>query len=145
MFQQKPAEFGKLNGTEMIRWILYADDVVLFCVSVQDAENILTIINNTCTRFGLTISFGKTKTQVFNDPSLAEIPSLFTVDGNVVENVQKFTYLGQLFTTKESACYTDLRISCAIGKFNELRKVLCDFNVNLKTRRKLHEACVRSG
>ena len=81
--------------------------------------------------------------KVFNDNTLAEKPSLFTVDGNIVENVKEFTYLGQLVTTKESACFTDLRKSRAMSKFNELRKVLCDTNVNLHTRRKLLEACVR--
>ena len=135
---------GKLCGIEILRWILYADDLVLFCKSVSEAEKILGIINDTCKRFGLTISFSKTKTQVFNDSTLANLPSLFSVDGNVIENVKEFTYLGQLFTTKEKACFTDLRTSRAIAKFNELRTILSDRNVNLRTRRKIVESCVRS-
>ena len=55
------------SGIDIIRWTLYADDVVLFCKTVQEAVNLLTIINNTCNRFGLTISFKKTETQVFNN------------------------------------------------------------------------------
>ena len=35
-------------------------------------------------------------------------------------------------------------MSRATAKFNELRNVLCDTDVNLKTRRKILEACVRS-
>ena len=116
----------------------------LFCKTVHEAETILNIINSTCKRFGLTISFSKTKTQVFNDDNLADMPTLLNVDGNVIENVKEFTYLGQLITTKEKACFTDLRVSRAIAKFNELRNVLSDPKVNIRTRRKLLEACVRS-
>ena len=50
---------GKMRGVEFIRWILYADDVVLFCKSVSEAEKLLNIINDTCNRFGLTVSFKK--------------------------------------------------------------------------------------
>ena len=71
----------------------------MFCKTVQEAERILTILNNTCKRFGVTITFSKTKTQIFNDHVLAEKPTLFNVDGNVVQNVTEFTYLGQLITT----------------------------------------------
>ena len=67
---------GKLDGTEIIKWILYADDVVLFARSIQEAERLLTIIHNTCKRFGLTISFNKTKTQAFKDTTIMNLPSL---------------------------------------------------------------------
>ena len=133
-----------MRGIEFIRWILYADDVVMFCKSVSEAENLLHIINDTCLRFGLTISFKKTKTQVFNNNDIADKPSLFSIGDQKIENVQEFTYLGQLITTKENACFTDLRITRSIAKFNELRKVLTDTKINMRTRRKLLEACVRS-
>ena len=55
---------GKMRGTEVIKLILYADDVALFCKSVNEAKQILNIINDTCNRFGLTISFKKTKIHV---------------------------------------------------------------------------------
>lgn len=137
-------ENGRLSDTELVRMILYADDLVLFCKSVQEAEGVLYIIHTTCKQFGLSISFKKTKTQVFNNPELAELPTLFSIEGNIVENVKEFTYLGQLITTKETACFTDLRTTRATAKFNELRSMLCDTDVNLQTRRKFLESCVRS-
>ena len=73
---------GKMLGTEVIKWILYADDVVLFCKSVNEAKQILNIINDTCNSFGLTISFKKTKTQVFNNAELAKRALLFNIQGN---------------------------------------------------------------
>ena len=133
-----------MNGVQLIRWILYADDLVLFCKSVDEVEKIMKILNDTCSRFGLTISFTKTKTQVFNNEELASLPSLFAVGENVVENVSEFTYLGQTFSNKEQSSFTDLRVSKAIRKFNEMRQVLTDNKVNMTTRMKLMEACVRS-
>ena len=141
---RKQRKHGKMSGIELIKWILYADDVVLFSKTAQEAEQILTIIDDTCKRFGLSISFNKTKTQVFNNKELSEKPSIITVNGNEIENVKDFIYLGQLFTTDDDACFTDLRISRAIAKFNELRKVLCDTDINLRTRRKFLYACVRT-
>ena len=133
---------GKLDGTEIIKWILYADDVVLFARSIQEAERLLTIIHNTCKRFGLTISFNKTKTQAFKDTTMMNLPSLISVDGHDIENVKQFTYLGHVFDNKSVVPSTEHRIARASAKFNQLRKVLCDHRVNKKTRWKLLEACV---
>ena len=135
---------GRLNGIQIIRWLLYADDLVLFCKNVAEVEKIMNILHDTCSRFGLNISFSKTKTQVFNNEELASITSLFTIGENIIENVSEFTYLGQLFSNKEQGSFTELRVSKAIGKFHEMRKVLTDHNVNMATRMKLMEACVRS-
>ena len=82
---------GPMRGIEVIRWILYADDVVLFCRSASDAERLLNTLNDTCKRFGLTISFKKTKTQVFNNNELATKEHLFSVGSEKIENVQSFT------------------------------------------------------
>ena len=138
--EQKKA--GRLNGVEMIQWLLYADDIVLFCKNVAEAEKIMNILNNTCLRFGLTISFSKTKTQVFNNNELADLPFLFSVGENVIENVSEFTYLGQLFSNKDPGSYTELCISKAVGKFYEMKNVFKDHRINMGTR--LLETCVRS-
>ena len=133
-----------MRGLEIIRRILYAEDQVLFCKTISEAEQRLNIINTTCNRFGLTISFKKTKTQVFNNLELAKKPSLFSIQGNDIENVLDFTYLGHVVTTDENQCFTEHRIASVTSKFNELRKVLTDTNVHMRTRRKILEACVRS-
>ena len=135
---------GKMNGVDVIKWILYADDVVLFCKSVQEAEDLLNIINNTCNRFGLTISFKKTKTQIFNNADLAETESLFKIGNEAIENVQQFTYLGQVISNSKNTCFTEYRTARAIAKFNELRNIRTDRVVNMRTRKKLLESCVRS-
>ena len=133
-----------LNGIQIIKWILYADDMVVFARNTDEAEKLLKIISSTCKRFGLSVSFDKTKTQVFNGKELALKSSLFKVDDYEIENVQEFTYLGHVITNSNEVCFTEHRVSRATAKFNELRNVLCDSDINLKTRRKILEACVRS-
>ena len=135
---------GRMRGVEILRWILYADDAVLFCKTIREAEQLLLIINNTFNRFGLTISYKKTKTQVFNDKEMAARDTLLSIGEHVIENVHEFVYLGQVITNDEKGCFTQHRIARATAKFNELRTVLTDRKVNLRTRRKLLEACVRS-
>ena len=137
-------QVGKMSGVQVIQWILYADDAVLFCKNPEDAQTILSILNITCKRFGLTISFKKTKTQVFNNEELAERDSIITVDGVKIENVKEFTYLGQVLSSSKGSSLTDYRVARANAKFNEMRKVLCDFKIHKRTRKKLLEACVRS-
>ena len=135
---------GCMRGVEILRWILYADDAVLFCKTTDEAMQLLTIINTTFNRFGLSISFKKTKTQVFNDSDLASKDTLFSIEEHVIENVREFCYVGQVITNDENGCFTAYRIARANAKFNELRNVLTDWNVNLRTRRKLLESCVLS-
>ena len=135
-------EEQKNIGTEIIKWILYADDVVLFAKNAKDAEIILNILYNTCLRYGLNVSFKKTKTQVFHDKELAAKPSLINVNGNDIENVREFTYLGHVFSNEDPASSIDYRISRANAKFQQLKEVLCDPKVNKKTRWKLMESCV---
>ena len=134
---------GKLRGIEVVRWILYADDVVLFCKTSEEAEQLLTIINDTCKRFGLTISFKKTKTQVFHNIKLSEQESLFSIDGNIIDNVKEFVYLCKEFSVESKHNSVELQISKAMAKFNEYRTVFSDRYVNMSTKRKLLEACVR--
>ena len=125
-----------------MKWILYADDVVMFAKSVEEAEILLNILHSTCKRFGLNISFKKKKTQVFNDETLASIPTLLKIDGQEIENVKEFTYLGHVFSNQSATPSIEHRIARANAKFNQLREVLCDTKVNRGTRLKLLEACV---
>ena len=49
-----------------------------------------------------------------------------------------------MITNEVDSCLTELRTSRAIGKFYELKNVLADKHINMGTRRKLMESCVRS-
>ena len=135
---------GKMRGVDITIWILHADNVVLFCKTITGAKNLLTIINDTCSRFELTISFEKSKTQVFNDKDLGLKETCLSSGSQVVENVQQFISLGVIINNAD-VCFTDHRTARATAKFNELRNVTTGHAVNMRTRRKVLESCVRSG
>ena len=129
----------KMHGTEIIKWLLYADDLVLFCPNLYQAQDVIRIMDSVCKRFGLTISFKKTKVMQFNTNTL---DISVTVDGIVLDNVSDFCYLGHtIFNDNRNS--TELRISKATAKFHELENVLCDHEIHLSIRKKYLEACVR--
>ena len=129
----------KMHGTEIIKWLLYADDLVLFCPNLSQAQDVIRIMDSVCKRFGLTISFKKTKVMQFNTNTL---DISVTVDGIVLDNVSDFCYLGHtIFNDNRNS--TELRISKATAKFHELENVLCDHEIHLSIRKKYLEACVR--
>jgi hypothetical protein len=135
---------GKMNGVEIMRWVLYADDMVLFSTSLNQASQILKIIDDTCRRFGLSISYKKTKTMVFNDIVLSKQDSIISINGRSLGNVSEFCYLGHtIFNTKDKS-FTELRISKATQKFQDMKKVLTDGEIEINVRKKFLEACVRS-
>ena len=49
----------RMHGKDFLKWLLYTDDLVLFCPDIFQAEEIIIILNRVCKRFGLTISFKK--------------------------------------------------------------------------------------
>ena len=129
----------RMHGLEIIRWLLYADDLVLFCPDITQAQQIITIMNNVCKRFGLTISFSKTKVMQFNT-NTEEVNVI--VDNIKLDNVNEFCYLGHTIFNNDND-FTGMRIARATAKFNELGNVLRDREIHLSIRRKLLEACVR--
>ena len=135
---------GRMSGIEVIRWLLYADDLAAFCRSVVEAQAIIEIMHRVCMRFGLTISLKKTKTMVFGDKLLAKKTSLISVDGKQLENVQEFCYLGHSISTKPDSSFVDRRIASATAKFNQLGQVLKDQDVHKPIRKKFLETYVRS-
>ena len=96
---------GRMNGLEFIKWILYADDLVLFSLSVEEANKILNMINTTCKRFGLTISFKKSKTMVFGNDQLCDQKSIISIGGAAIDNVNNFCYLGHSINNCNNSVY----------------------------------------
>ena len=129
----------RMHGKDFLKWLLYADDLVLFCPDIFQAEEIIKILNRVCKRFGLTISFKKTKVMQFNTTTSSYS---IKVDDITLDNVSEFCYLGHtIFNDNNNS--THLRIAKATAKFHELSNVLCDHEVKLSIRRKLLEASVR--
>ena len=96
---------GRLDGVEIVIWLLYADDLVLFCKIIAEVKTIMNILNDTCSRFRLTIASPKTKIHCFQSEKMWWTMYRF----------------GQTFSNKDQGSFTDLRVSKAFGNFNEKR------------------------
>ena len=121
-----------MHGTEFVKWLLYADDLVLFCPDIFQAQELVKIINNVCKRFGLTISLKKTKVMQF-DTNTSDIS--IKVGDVILENVSEFCYLGHtIFNDGRNS--TESRIAKATAKFHDLGDVLRDKEIKLAIRKK---------
>ena len=85
--------------------LLYADDIVLFSESEGDLQNGLDILKDYCNRWKLIVNVEKTKVMIFKKGGRLRRGINFRYDGKELEIVNKFCYLGILFSPGLS--YTD--------------------------------------
>jgi hypothetical protein len=136
-----------LHGSTYITHLCYADDIVFFCKSRDDLQKTLDILDMEFRRFGLVISSKKTKTMSFNIPDKNLTFNLpITLNDAQIENVSKFSYLGHSISSENNdhSSLITQRITSAFSKFNDIKHVLTDKRIKLKTRVKFLTACVRS-
>ena len=127
--------------------ILYADDIVLLCESIDELAEIINIYDKTFARFGLKISTSKTETMAFNVPEeIKAKPSLISIGAIALKNVRTFKYLGHMIVNNDEdpSHFLTCRISSAFQKWTELKHLLTDRRIFISTRVKILEACVRS-
>ena len=137
----------KISGSDRLRMLLYADDIVLFCEDIEELNSILEIYDNNFSRFGLTIAIDKTQTLAFNvSEEVKSMKSLITLRNEPIDNVRSFKYLGHVLSNKleNSSAFINHQISSAYAKWNEMKSVFLDKRIFLSTRIKFLEACVRS-
>jgi len=84
-----------------IRYLLYADDLVILSHSPRGLQLALNELHKYATENKLTISIQKTKCMVFYNGSCPT--TVFYLDGQPLENCNEFTYLGVVFTTRLSS------------------------------------------
>ena len=117
----------KISGSDRMRMLLYADDIVLFCEDIQELNCILKIYDETFSRFGLTIATDKTKTISFNvSEDVMNTKSLISLRDEEIENVRSFKYLGHFLSNvnSNSPSFINHQIASAYSKWNELKAVL---------------------
>ena len=89
------------NGFQMenskINSIFWADDIVLLCEDGSQLDKMLKMIAQYCDANELTINCKKTKCLIFNKTGRL-LREKFFLNGNALENVRQYKYLGFLFT-----------------------------------------------
>ena len=82
-------------GGRTVTNLRYADDVVLITGSLDELQNLVNRVKSESKKAGLFLNIEKTKVM-----KIQSIPTEngITIDGDNVENVDKFTYLGATLT-----------------------------------------------
>ena len=120
----------------------YADDVVFLAEFFDVLTSALDIMNEETHTLGLQISWKKTKLQAMSD--LSQPPPYPTViDGETVELVEKFNYLGSIITTEcTSEAEINRRTGIAYGAMSDLDTVWRDRHITRRTKLRLYNALV---
>ena len=101
----------RIGGRE-INNLRYADDIVLIATSVNELQQLVDRVRVASQKLGLIINTAKTKVMV--SAMTKEIASI-TVNGQILEQVSSFVYLGAVFTD-DSDCSKDIRKRLAMGR-----------------------------
>ena len=134
-----------LYGWACIKKVLYADDMVMFFKTKEALQEGLEIIESVLSRYGLTLSQKKTETMVVSDsPDEIIQESIVHVGDYKIKNVSEFCYLGILISSVNPSRIVEHRIASASAKFAELKHMLQDQRINLKTRSLYMNAFIRS-
>ena len=78
--------------------LLYADDIVIFANSAEELQQSLDVLLNYCNRWKLTVNVSKTKVMVFRKGGMLPRNMAFFYNGERLEIVKEFKYLGMVFT-----------------------------------------------
>ena len=99
------------TGMVKILLLLYADDIVLFGKTPDELQKSLDILEAYCDRWNLTANIAKTKVVVFRRGGRLPTQLQFTFKGSNIEIVNKFCYLGIVFTSGGSSFETQKTLS----------------------------------
>ena len=79
--------------------LLYADDIVIFANSAEELQHSLDSLGDYCRKWKLKVNVKKTKVMVFRKGGILSNNLIFHYEGEPVEIVKSFKYLGIVFTT----------------------------------------------
>ena len=89
----------QINGDIEINMLLYADDLVIIGDNVGRVQRILNKLSQFCQKWGLAVNTKKTKAMIFRNGGIVKSTERFYLDGNVIENVSHYKYLGLPIST----------------------------------------------
>ena len=112
----------------------YADDTGIMAESERELQTLANRVNEEGKYFGMKMNVKKTKTMVVSRKT--EIPKVnITLDGQLVEQVTKFVYLGHLIT-QNGKCEEEIkrRIEIARKTFIKMRNVMTNLKLSVSVR-----------
>ena len=137
---------AKTESTQiLVRELLFADDSALVARSAEEMQKIVDAFSNASKKFGLKINIKKTKV-LYQPNSTRTREEDIMVDGNKLNSVLEFTYLGS--TISSSGCIDNeiqKRMAKASASFGRLRQRLWNnHHVSMRVKGKIYRAIVLS-
>ena len=83
----------KTPAAACIQDVLYADDLAMVAETREEMHHMVNVLDRICTRWGMSISGGKTKLLAVREQQPGEQPPI-TLKGQALEEVESFPYLG---------------------------------------------------
>ena len=128
-----------------MRQLLFADDSALVAHAAEEMQKIVDAFSNASKRFGLKININKTEV-LYQPNSTRTRQEDITVDGNKLNSVLEFTYLGS--TISRDGCIDDetqRRMANTSAYFGRLRQRLWkNHHVSMRVKGKIYRATVLS-
>ena len=128
-------------GNAVIRCLMYADDLVLISTSRNGLQHQLDILQEYCQKWHLTVNIQKTKVMAFTKKQNIDT---FNYDGNSLEKVDTFPYLGVLLNTKGDFSNNNERLSNkGLRALHKLWKSWASANLSIRNQIKLFDHTIK--
>ncbi len=113
--------------------LVYADETVLLSTSYKEMQDLLEAVNRHAAAFGVRINASKPK--VMSTLILGEQPQAVLLDGEPLEDVDKFKYLDSIFIANgQSTKQIRSRITAASFSFSRLQSCFWSWREKLLCR-----------
>jgi hypothetical protein len=116
----------------MINALRLADDQAIIASTNEGLQMLMDLLNEASEEYGMKIKLKKTKVmQISRHP----VNITVVIEGNTLEQVQEFCYLGSLIT-EDGKCHKEIRRRIAMGKeaYTKRRPLIEKLNKTLQKR-----------
>jgi hypothetical protein len=127
-------EEGIKVGGKLVRDVRFADDQAMAAGTESGLQKMMDSLNSTAERYGMKINIKKTKVMKVSKKTGGKVN--IKINGNKIEQVQSFKYLGSTIT-ENGRCEAEIKIRIALAKeaFSKIKELLTKrFKMTIKKK-----------
>ena len=126
-----------------INMLLYADDLVIVGDHIGRVQKVLNTLAEFCKKWGLQVNMSKTKSMVFRNGGIIKQNEVLYFDGQKLENVSYYKYLGLTMSTRLSWSPAQVTLAAQACKaLNIINQVNYNCNYSFKSACDIFDKCV---
>lgn len=135
-------DHGVKVGGQLIKTIRFADDKAVTASSQRGLQQLMDNIDRVTKEYGMKINVKKTKVMCIARKTGGKVRII--IDGQKVEQVSQFRYLGSLIS-EDGYCEKDIRARIGMGKSAFLaKKILLTSNIGMELKKRIVKSTVWS-